>query len=276
MLFPEKWGEVKGFFDALTLPNVFPRYFHFIIASMAITGLFLAWWLGRSTFNLEADFETISGKWIRKQMLTLAFVATGMQFIFGPLLFLTLPSGGVTWSLFWVIMGGVTIAIIVLFQLWKLINETDKLPGKRFYILIGLVTALIGFMGTGRHIYRSNALETHRLMMAERTLAHWEAVRQAHENLLLPHVESEKGSYMPGQDLFQTNCAVCHAAGIRLVGPAMAEIVPDYQNREDALKQWIKNPGRKRLDYPPMAGFPHLSDKQLTDISDYVLQKEWK
>src|SRR5690554_2096490 len=50
MLFPEKWGEVDGFFEALTLPNVFPRYFHFIIACMAITGLFLAWWFGRKEF----------------------------------------------------------------------------------------------------------------------------------------------------------------------------------------------------------------------------------
>jgi hypothetical protein len=41
MLFPEKWGEINGFFEAMTLPNVFPRYFHFITASMAITGLFL-------------------------------------------------------------------------------------------------------------------------------------------------------------------------------------------------------------------------------------------
>jgi cytochrome c len=59
----------------------------------------------------------------KKQMLNLTLVATGMQFIFGPLLFLTLPSQGITWTLFWVIMGGVTIAVIVLVQLWKLLND---------------------------------------------------------------------------------------------------------------------------------------------------------
>ena len=112
-------------------------------------------------------------------------------------------------------------------------------------------------------------------MMAERTKAHWKAVKQAHENLLLPQVEGKEGSFLPGQNLFQTNCAVCHAATTRLVGPSMAEAAQIYRDNNEALKLWIKNPGRKRMDYPAMTGFPHLSDKQLTEISDYVLQKEW-
>ncbi len=275
MLFPERWGEINGFFDALTLPNVFPRYFHFLTASMAVTGLFLAWWFGRRKFDAEAAFAPITKTWIRRQMLTLTLIATGIQFIFGPLLFLTLPSKGVTWGLFWVIMGGVTVAVIVLVQLWKLINQPEKQMGKRFYMLVILITGIIGFMGTGRHMYRENALKTHREMMAERTAAHWEAVMQAHENLLLPEVEGKEGSFMPGQNLFQTNCAICHAAATRLVGPSMAEVAPIYRDNNEALKQWIKNPGRKRMDYPAMTGFPHLTDKQLSDISEYVLQEAW-
>jgi cytochrome c len=188
---------------------------------------------------------------------------------------LTLPSKGVSWGLFWVILGGVTIAVIVMVQLWKQINEPEKQLGRSFYVLVILVAGIVGFMGTGRHIYRENALMTHRGMMAERTAAHWEAVRKAHENLLLPQVEGEEGSFLPGQNLFQTNCAICHAAATRLVGPSMVEVAPTYQGNHEALKQWIKNPGRKRMDYPAMTGFPHLTDKQLTDISDYVLQEEW-
>jgi cytochrome c len=275
MLFPEKWGVINGFFDALTLPNVFPRYFHFITASMAITGLFLAWWFGRRNFDAEAAFAPITKESIRKQMLTLTLIATGIQFIFGPLLFLTLPSKGVTWALFWVIMGGVTLAVIVMVQLWRLINTPEKQFENRFYVMVIMVAGIVGFMGTGRHIYRENALKTHREMMSERSAAHWEAVRLAHENLLLPEVEGQEGSFMPGQNLFQTNCAICHAAATRLVGPSMAEVTPDYLGNHEALKQWIKNPGRKRMDYPAMAGFPHLTEKQLTDISEYVLQEEW-
>ncbi len=275
MLFPEKWGVIQGFTDALTLPNVFPRYFHFITASMAISGFFLAFWFGRKGYEWGERYHTLTKANIKKQMLNLAMIATGLQFIFGPLLFLTLPVKGISWSLFWVILGGVTVAVIVLVQLWHLINEKNEHISRRYYVVVLLFILLVSFMGTGRHIYRENALETHKSMMAERTAAHWKAVEKAHANMLLPEVETETGTLKPGENLFNTNCAVCHAATTRLVGPPMAEITPDYQNKIEELKQWIKEPGRKRMDYPPMTGFPHLSDQQLTSISEYMLQEEW-
>jgi len=157
-----------------------------------------------------------------------------------------------------------------------LINEVEKVPGKRFYLVLGLFSLLVAFMGTGRHMYREDALSTHKQMMAERTAYHWEQVSKAHENLLLPQVESEAGSFTPGQNIFETNCAICHAATTRLIGPAMTEAAPVYENNVEALKQWIKEPGRKRMDYPPMAGFPHFSDEQLTDVANYVLQTDWE
>ena len=94
--------------------------------------------LAENRLHIEGKFSTLTKTEIKKQMLNLALIATGIQFIFGPLLFLTLPGKGVSWGLFWVIMGGVTVVIIVMFQLWKLLHE-DKNPGKRFYIVIGYV-----------------------------------------------------------------------------------------------------------------------------------------
>lgn len=274
MLFPEKWGVIRGFTDALTLPNVFPRYFHFITACFAITGLFLMFWFGRKKFATQGKFENLSKKDIIKQMLNLTLIATGVQFVFGPLLFLTLPTKGITWGLFWVIMGGVTVAIIILVQLWTLLKEREIIS-KRFYVVIGLFTLLVAFMGTGRHLYREGALKTHKTMMAERTSAHWDAVKKAHENMLMPEVEAPDGTVIPGEQLFKNNCAVCHAANARLVGPPMTEASTIYKNNIEGLKSWIKKPGRKRMDYPAMAGFPQLSDQQLNDISQYVLQNSW-
>ena len=275
MLFPEKWAEVSGFFDALTLPNVFPRYFHFITACLAITGFFLAFWFGRKGYIMNENFKNLSKKTIKKQMLNLALAATGMQFIFGPLLFLTLPTQGVTWGLFWVIAGGVTVAVIVVWQLWKLLNDEKEIVGRRYVWLVVLFTVLVGFMGTGRHMYREDALKTHKQMMAERTAAHWKDVQKAHEGLLMPEVETDEGPVSPGEALFNNNCAVCHAANNRLVGPPLTEVVPIYENNSEDLKKWIKEPGRKRMDYPPMAGFPNLTDQELTDISKYLLEEEW-
>jgi hypothetical protein len=40
MLFPERWTQVKGFASALVLPNVLPRFLHFLLACLAVTALF--------------------------------------------------------------------------------------------------------------------------------------------------------------------------------------------------------------------------------------------
>ena len=37
MMFPEKWGTVHGFLEALVLPNVFPRYFEFLGACLKLS-----------------------------------------------------------------------------------------------------------------------------------------------------------------------------------------------------------------------------------------------
>ncbi|MBN2775097.1 MAG: hypothetical protein JXR31_12650, partial [Prolixibacteraceae bacterium] len=119
MLFPEEWGNVKGFTEALTLPNVFPRYFHFITASLAITGLFLAVYFGRKGFRNEGVVKEIGKPVIVRNMLNIVFAATLLQFIIGPLLFITLPGKGVSWGLFWVILAGVAVAVFILIILWK-------------------------------------------------------------------------------------------------------------------------------------------------------------
>ena len=275
MLFPEKWVDIYGFVDALILPNVFTRYLHFITASLAITGLFLAVYFGRKSFKFNFKFEFLNKELIKKQMITLMLLGTGIQFIFGPLLFLTLPSKGISWNLFWVILAGVIIAVIVLVQLWKMANRSHIQLGKQFNVLIVLFVLLVLCMGTGRHMYRENALATHKGQMAERTRQHWEMVKKAHENLLLPETGLEEGEIMPGLHLFQVNCAICHSATTRLVGPPMAEVAPEYLGKNADLKSWIKKPGRKRMDYPQMTGFPQLNDQQLSDLAEYVINEEW-
>lgn len=273
MLFPERWHEIHGFTSALFLPNVFPRYFHFIVASLAITGVFLAYWFGRNSYSLDGSFQFLNKQEIRKQMLNLALLTTLAQFIFGPLLFLTLPAKGVNWLLFWMILAGVVVAIFVLLRLWKMMQSKDT-SIKPFYTLFALLALLVSFMATGRHIYRENALSTHKSLMAERTVLHWEEVKKAHAGVPMPD-EAGVSDINQGEQLFKTNCTVCHDGKRKLVGPPMAELSPIYDGNIEGLKNWIKKPGRKRMDYPPMTGFPQLTDEQLTHISTYVLEKDW-
>ncbi len=271
MLFPEKWGDVKGFFSALALPNVLPRYFHFLVASLAITGLFLFYYISRKSFEFKENLPDLDKYDLQRKFYTIAFGTTASQFIFGPLLFLTLPSKGIDWNLFWVISLGVSFAIPALIFMWKEVTGPKETIGKHFIKVVALLTITVICMGTGRHIFRANALEPHQKLMAERTARHIEMVKQA-------TLEAEMGldaqaDLPPGEALFKQYCAVCHKINERLVGPPVTEMIEVYSADFDGFKKWVRKPGRKRMDYPAMTGFPQLTDQELSDLADYIFEQ---
>jgi len=167
MLFPERWAEVKGFFSTLLMSNVIPRYLHFLTGTLAVTGLFIFWYLGRKKYPVEKNLPGFSREELRIKAYKLTFFATLSQIIFGPLLLFTLPWHGVNWNLVYVIIAGVLFAIIAMIILWREIK--NKSTGKRFVVIVILISITVLFMGWGRHIYRSNVLTPHQKLMQERT-----------------------------------------------------------------------------------------------------------
>ena len=79
----------------LLLPNVLPRYLHFLTASIALTALFLVRYTGRKAFPVEG-FEDLGRDRIRRSFYKVALGATALQLFFGPLLFITLPAHTIT------------------------------------------------------------------------------------------------------------------------------------------------------------------------------------
>lgn len=43
-----------------------------------------------------------------------------------------------------------------------------------------------------------------------------------------------------------------------------------YANDLSGIKKWVRTPGRKRMGYPAMTGFPQLTDIELSDLGHYV------
>ena len=271
MLFPEKWGDIQDFFSALALPNVLPRYFHFIVASLAITGLFMFYYISRKSYKFEENLSDCKKYDLQKMFYSLAFGATVSQFLFGSFVFITLPSKGVNWNLFWTISIGVSFAIPAMVMMWKEITGPEEKIGRHFIKVSTLLTLTVIFMGTGRHIYRANSLESHQKLMAERTIKHTEMVNQA--TLEAKMGITSKASLPPGEALFKQYCAVCHKIKDRLVGPSVVEMIEVYADDFDGFKKWVRKPGRKRMDYPAMTGFPKLTDNELKDLGDYIFEQ---
>ncbi|OYX84275.1 MAG: cytochrome C [Flavobacteriales bacterium 32-34-25] len=275
MLFPEKWALVKGFFSAMTLPNVFPRYFHFIFASLSITGLFLHWYMGRKNYPFETIFPTFTRYELKKKGYSLALVASVIQFLIGPLVLLTLPSKGLGWNLIIVIFTGASIALPAMWMMWKGIQGDESTIDKDFKKVLVLMTITVVFMGSGRQVYRSNALEKHRELVKLKTEEFQkikiEAIAKSKETQAQEST-ADLSVADKGKAVFNQYCAACHKIDAKLVGPPVLEMAKIYKGNIADLQKWIKNPGKKRPDYPQMPGFAsQLNQEQLDQLAEYIL-----
>ena len=276
MMFPEKWGIIRGFLSALTLPNVFPRYFHFICASLAITGLFIFWYNKRKNYPFEEIYHSLTRYDIKKIGYSIALGASIAQFLFGPLLFLTLPSKGIGWNLIILILTGAAIAIPAMWWIWKALSGPEKNIDKNFGKIIVAMSITIFFMGSGRQIYRSNALEPHQKMVAAATKDFERRAQEARDELkeqkVTPVVvNTPETQIRRGKESYDSNCAVCHKMNERLVGPPIMEVIGLYKDDETKLKKWIREPYKKRPEYSAMSAFPHLPEEELNSLTMYLL-----
>jgi len=179
MLFPDKWTQVKGFFSALMLPNVFSRYAHFILACLAMTGLLLVWLFRRkddsdiaSTGFRRADLIRTGYRW--------AFWPTALQFVIGPLAMLTLPHTEEPLHAVWAVFGAATLVSLVMTHL--LFVETRRPAatiGRSFMPICAMMLMVVALMGTGRHLYREAAITPHRELVRSKTEDYLRRVEEA-------------------------------------------------------------------------------------------------
>jgi cytochrome c len=276
MLFPEKWGTIKGFASALFLPNVFPRYFHFIFASLTATGLFLFYFFNRDSYPFSKKFKNITRHDILKRMYSLSFMATLLQFVAGPLVLLTLPTKGMNWNLILIIFSGVLFSIPSLYWMWKGITGPVDLIGKDYAKVVIFLSITVIFMISGRQVYRMNSLEPHQKLMQERTQQYEKEIAEARLNQEKELADkkdnlSSMDQSAKGEKVFSQYCSACHNLKNKVVGPPILEMKKIYSKDTVALKKWIRSPGKKRPDYPQMPAFPQLEDSELEELASYIL-----
>lgn len=274
MMFPEKWGLVKGFLSALTLPNVFPRYFHFIFASLAVTGLFLFWYMTRKNYPFEKLLPGFSRYQIQKMGYTLSLTSSIAQLLIGPIVLFTLPSKGIGWNLILTISIGVVLAIPAMWMMWKGLQGPKEQIGKNYNKIVILMSITVLFMGSGRQIYRSNTLEPHQKLVRLRTeefqKEKQKILTQKKQELLEEQAVNLSTADL-GKKVFNQNCAACHKEKEPLVGPAVTEMETIYKEDTKGLEKWIRTPGKKRPNAPQMPGFPQLSKEDMSTLTEYIL-----
>lgn len=268
MLFPDRWQDVQGFMSALMLPNVWPRYLHFLAACFAVTSLFLVFYFRRESYPWSSHFQELSRAEALRIFYSIALVSSCAQFIIGPLVFVTLPAQGVSWSMNLMLVLGIACAIPSLYWMWREIAGDASQRGRlapRIAVMLGLTVC---FMVSARHAYRAEVLAPHREKMAEQTEAYSKAVLAAQKEAERKQRMAAHGDL--GETVYKTYCVACHAYGQRLVGPPVSEIQKVYQNNPEGIAAWAKAPGKKRADYPPMPPIA-ASDAELQAVGKYML-----
>ncbi len=270
MLFPDKWVEVKGFLSTIALPNVLPRYLHFVLACVAVTGLFLAIYFTRAGYPAETVFQTLSRAGLRRGFYGVAFGATLMQFVVGPLVFFTLPARGLSWLLVAVFTVGVILGIAATVLFWREILSDDKRIGRRFVPIVALLTCTVLCMGYGRHLYREGAVGDHRRLITQKAEEFGRLAKAAQLRAELG-IELKPAAGSLGERVFNNVCAACHQEDRVMVGPSLREIRQIYAGNPAGIVQWTRAPGKKRDGFPQMPAF-RLPEAQLTAVADYMLQ----
>lgn len=187
MLQPSAWTGVKGFWSALILPNVLPRYVHFLLACPAMTGLFLVW-LFRRQDQARIDETGFSRSELVRTGYRWAFWPTLAQFLVGPLALITLPpvSGSTDAVTVIFALSLVVAAALALFMLIEMRSEAPE-TGKGFGVVCALMLVTVLMMGAGRHLYREAAVEDHRDLVRAKTADFVKASAAARRNASGPN-----------------------------------------------------------------------------------------
>lgn len=270
MLFPSKWSEVQGFFSSLRVGNVFPRYFHFLGATLALTGLFLVFRFRRWGSRVPELLPGFDSAFLIRHFYRWTFFVTLAQFVAGPLLLFTLPPGGITPAMLLSIGIGVAVASGVLVMLRHEIRPSNARAGAMFWpISISFLIVVLG-MGQGRHLYRAASLESFKAATRTRT-AEFRTIEYG-VNLAL---EKPKGApvVVDYQVLFERTCSTCHRTNNATLAPSLSEVFSLYGDDIDGVVLWAQKPGRKRSQYGPMPAFGHLPAADLRALAGEMLKR---
>lgn len=272
MLFPDKWVQVQGFFSALQVGNVFPKYFLFICASLTLTGLFLAGWFGRSRQSINSDLEEFEGTSLPKMFYHICLWSTVLQFIFGPLLLLTLPKVGLTNGLYILFTLGFGFELIKVYLLTQEVSSDDEKVGRFYLPIVMLMLLAVICITAGLHNYRENSLALHKQLIHTRTQEF-----RGLEIAAKMRMDAGMGAGVAltdaptGRSIFKDNCMACHAYDKVLAAPSILDVYETYEGNPEGIVKWAKAPGKKREEFGQMPAFDYLGDDKLRLVADFLL-----
>ncbi|WP_332646907.1 cytochrome ubiquinol oxidase subunit I [Lysinibacillus sp. 54212] len=160
MLYPDRWGDAQGFFHSLFhYPQIWQRYFHFILASLASGGFYLFVY-----FSFKNRKQAIAAQEhsLKKFGLKACFWITLMQIVFGFILLFSFEKDirmlylGEDLLLTSLLLLSILLTLILCAALY-IASEKDN--RKAFTLSIVTFVLILAVMGYMRHELRENYLQ---------------------------------------------------------------------------------------------------------------------
>lgn len=167
MLYPDMWEGSKGFFDGLTYyPQVWQRYFHFILASFALSGFYLYFWNHRlQKAGAKDKTDEVMQKRGKRLGLQVMIGTTALQFVTGFWLLMNFEPEirllymGEDLLLTGLLMSSIIFTMLLLFFLYLLMKRDQR---KYFMLSVVTFVFVLGLMGWMRHELRETYIKPYK------------------------------------------------------------------------------------------------------------------
>ena len=256
---PEKWYRLKNLVILLLNWNVIYKFLYFVHAAFMITGVgilfFLFKWSDRPTTG-DPEYAAFARKFGAGMALAFSFALP----VFNLLYVFTSPDVVFDSTVYLLATANVFLCMLIAFTMIGSLRSSAPRHAAFAFIL-----SLIVFVTSSTYDVRAmaNANREHAVLLE--TEAEKERMeREAHIDQLI----AEASGASVGEETFNKVCTQCHRFNEKLVGPPLAQRLPNYDL--ESLKAFIANPTKKDPAYPPMPN-PGLNATQIAAVAQYVL-----
>jgi mono/diheme cytochrome c family protein len=256
---PEKWYRLKNYVILLLNWNVIWKFLYFVHAAFAITGVgilfFLFRWSNRST---TGDDEYAA--FVRKFGAGLALAFSFAMPVFNLLYVFTTPDVAFDLPTYGIATANVFMCMVVAYMMLAMLRSRTPRYAAAAFVAFWIVFVLSASFDVRA---MANANHEHAVLLEEAAAK----AKMEREAGIEQALAAQSGANL-GEETFNKVCMQCHRFNEKLVGPPLAQMLPNYTL--ETLKAFIANPNKSLPGYPPMPN-PGLTQAQIAAVAEYEL-----
>ncbi|MDZ7763406.1 MAG: c-type cytochrome [Melioribacteraceae bacterium] len=254
---PELWGEDYSLYSTIFSVQTVSYLIYFFILSLVFTlivGLFYYYKI-RKPEQTDPDYLLFVRDYTVNNGLVLSllmpvFILLGI--IFTPQIALS--------SFSFIVAVVLLVAIMIFASLLYLMQKEKQV--NYISILLSLVIFFFILNNTKDQIAFSASSKT-QLAKLEANFVEYEEEFKSSLGLAIMEIS--------GEDIYNGKCVACHQFDQVLVGPPYKDVLPKYENDQEALAQFILNPVKIDDSYPAMPN-QGLKPNEAQAVAEYLLE----